>query len=502
MSIRLLLPLLAAWLCLPLVPLAAQNDSASEGAVPAEEAATDTEETEAAEVDDRTLVYILRIDEPITKALLYYLRRGVKEAADAEADMLIIDMNTPGGAGDAMQEIMDLIGKFEHQDQTYTYVNDEAISAGALIAASTRYIYFAPKGIMGSAAPVMSSGQDIPETLMLKVNSYMRAKLREVAERNGHRPSVFEAMIDSKYELKIGDEIIKPKDELLTLTASEALKEYGDPPEPLLSAGTVETVDALVEKVAGADARVVKFEPTGYEQVATYITYVAPILFSLGLVLGYLEFQTPGFGFFGGAAIVCLAIFFFGHYIAGLSSADESMIALLVFFLGALLIAVEIFLIPGTLLAGLTGAGLMLGALLWTMIDRFPGEAVIPSTAALETPMINLTLGVFLTIAGIAAVVAFAPRVVRKTGFEGADTLGSGRAMEAPANGETLSVGDTGEALTPLHPSGAALIGGRRVDVISEGRVVAKGAPVVVTRVEGMRVVVEPAAAAAPEAKA
>lgn len=436
------------------------------------------------------LVYVLRIDEQISEALLYYFRRGIKEAQSAEADVLILDMNTPGGRVDITEEMMDLLRKFEPHDQTYTYVNKDAISAGSFISCATKHIYFAPDGVMGAAAPVMGGGQDIPETMQLKVNSVLRAKIRATAEFNGHRAEVFEAMIDPAIELKIGDEVIKPEGEILTLTASEAAKTYGKPPTPLLSEGTVATVDELIEKVAGPDARVVKVEATGYEKIATYITFIAPVLFSAGLILGYLEMQTPGFGLFGTAAIVCLLVFFFGHYVAGLGGNE----AMLVFFLGVLLVAVEIFLLPGFIIFGVLGAGMMLGALLWSMIDRFPNESIIPSMEMLRLPLYNMGISLVLTVLGIGTIIALAPKVVRKTGFEGADTIGSGRgSTEAPAGGERLEVGATGEAITPLHPSGSVRFGEKLVDVVSDGRLIAKGTQVKISQVQGMEIVVVPA---------
>jgi len=454
-------------------------------------------ETEAADGEaKKPLVYVLNIDQPIFPALLIYFRRGLKEAAEAEADYLVLNMDTPGGRSDVMEEMMDLLHKFQPHDRTYTYVNPDALSAGALIACSTRHIYFAEQGIMGAAAAVTSSGEDIQETMRLKVTSAIRARIREVARNNHHRPEVFEAMIDENVELKIGDDVISPKGELLTLPASEAAETFGEPPTPLLSQGTYATLEELITHIAGPDAKTVTVESNGYEDTAYYLTLIGPALFSLGLILGYIEFQTPGFGIFGIGAILCLVVFFFGHYIAGLSGADETVIAFLVLLIGIALIAVEIFLLPGTLLPGLLGVTLMLGAVLWTMVDHFPGGPVVPTWGQLEMPLFNISLSILMTVFGIGLMMLLMPRVVRRTGFEGADTIGSGLGTGEPGGSATLEVGNTGTALTPLHPSGSALFNNNRVDVVSDGRLIAKGTPVRVTKIEGFRVVVEPEPAA------
>jgi membrane-bound serine protease (ClpP class) len=111
------------------------------------------------------------------------------------------------------------------------------MSAGAFISATTQEIWFAPMGVIGAARPVTSTGQDIDETMKLKIVSYLKARVRAISEGKGYRGQVISAMIDKDYELKIGDVVIKPKGELLSLTASEASKTYGDPPQPLLGGG-------------------------------------------------------------------------------------------------------------------------------------------------------------------------------------------------------------------------------------------------------------------------
>ena len=179
------------------------------------------------------------------KPNLYILRRALKDAITNDVDMVLLDMDTPGGRVDVTIEMMEMLAKFE--GITATFVNDDAISAGSFITAATQEIYFAPTGKIGASAVIMGGGQEVPETARLKIESYLRANIRAITEKYPLRSEVIRAMLDQDYELKIGDEVIKPAGELLTLTATEAIKEYGDPPTPLLGKAIYESVDELLD---------------------------------------------------------------------------------------------------------------------------------------------------------------------------------------------------------------------------------------------------------------
>ena len=198
-------------------------------------------------------VYVIPVREQIGSAILYIIRRGIKEAIDQKADVVILDMKTPGGALNTTLEIMEAIAKFP--GTTITFINDEAISAGAFISATTDEIWFAPGGIIGAAAPVSMGGQDVEATMRQKVVSYLKARIRSSSEGKGYRGEVISAMIDADYLLKIDDTLIKDKGELLSLTATEAAKVYGDPPKPLLSAGTARSIDDLLAQRFGPGER-------------------------------------------------------------------------------------------------------------------------------------------------------------------------------------------------------------------------------------------------------
>src|SRR5665213_2082549 len=173
-------------------------------------------------------------------------------------------------------------------------------------------------------------------------------------------------MIDADYELKMGDKIIKPKGELLSLTASEANKTYGEPPRALLGAGIAVDIPALLAKKYGAGNYEIKqFRVTWSEVLAQYLTQFRPILLGLGLLALLIEFKTPGFGVFGISGIALLAVVFLSNYVAGFSGHEP----LLIFAIGLLLLALEIFFFPGVAVVALLGIVLMLGSLVWAMAD-------------------------------------------------------------------------------------------------------------------------------------
>jgi membrane-bound serine protease (ClpP class) len=200
-----------------------------------------------------------------------------------------------------------------------------------------------------------------------------------------------------------------------------------------------------------------------------------------------MEFKAPGFGVAGILSIVCFGLFFFGHYIAGLTGFE----VIAVFALGALLVAAELFLFPGTAVLALVGTALMLGALLFAMIDRFPGDPWIPSVEQLLRPAVNLGIALILSVIVIALLARFFPSLPLFRRLVLASTESAGPALEVkPTSGLAVHPGMTGVARSILRPAGKAEIDGMLVDVVTEGEFLEAGASVRVLAVEGSRVVV------------
>jgi membrane-bound serine protease (ClpP class) len=428
-------------------------------------------------------VVVIPLRDQVAEPMFYILRRGLKEAIEAKADLVLLDLKTPGGALDVTFEMMEAIAKFP--GQTITYVNDEAISAGAFLSATTDEIWFSPQGVIGAAAPVQSTGADVEETMRLKITSYLKARIRAVTEGQGLRGQVISAMIDRDYELKVDGEVLKAKGDLLSLTATEAGKLYGTPPQPLLAAGIAADVDALLKQRFGTQAFTVKtLQVTWSEELAMWLQRISTLLLGLGIVALYIEFKTPGFGVFGATGIVLLSLVFLGNYAAGLSGHEP----MLVFIVGVLLVALEIFLFPGVVVAALTGTVLILGSLVWSMADLWPNEPiqVAWSGDAFVGPLTNLGAGFLLAAVLVLAVARFLPkgwffsRLAVAGAVEGSAQLAGGDPAEAPM--ADAVVGRTGVALTGLYPSGQVEVDGHSFAARLEIGAAPPGTRVVVRR--------------------
>jgi membrane-bound serine protease (ClpP class) len=424
-------------------------------------------------------VYVIPVHGQIGKPILYIVRRGLKEAIEQKADAVVLDMDTPGGEMGVTLEIMEALQKFP--GQTMAYVDKEAMSAGAFISAATEEIYFAPGSVIGAAAPVTSAGGDIDATMKEKLVSYMKGKVRAVSEGKGFRGEVVSAMIDSDYELKIGDTVIKAKGGLLTLTATEAMKAYGDPPHALLGAGIAKDVDTLLAQKFGAGHFTVRqFKVTWSEDLAQYLTAIAPLLLGVGMLALFIEFKMPGHGWIGGIGVLLLALVFFGHHIAGLSGHEP----VLFFAVGLLMLAVEIFFFPGVFVLAAAGIILMLGSLLWAMADIWPNEPFSVSGVAFVQPLGSLGLGLAIAVGAGAALLRYLPKgwvwdklVVTSTVAAAAQSAGLAPTV---AGGLDALIGHRGIAATALRPGGQVEVEGRRFEAKVEVGAIDMGAPVVV----------------------
>jgi len=443
--------------------------------------------------DDRQAkVYVVPVRDDIMPPILYVIRRGVKDAMEAEADCLIFDMETNGGRVDITEDIFDIIGKF--RGETVTYVNKDAYSAGAFIAVATQKIYMAPQSVIGAAAPIMMGPtggvSEMPSTMEVKINSAIRAKIRTQAEKNGYAVDVIEAMVDKTKKLERDKKIICQEGDILTLTNLEAEAKYGEAKTPLLSSGTVESIDSLINELGYAGAQRVDIEPLGAEELGTWINAISPLLLLIGIIGLYIEFKTPGFGVFGAIGIAALVVYFFGGYVSGLAGIEW----VAVFVLGVVLVAVELFWFSGTLIIGMVGVVCMLVALVMGMTDIYPdmpwfptGEGKGDSMPQVEgidfalpdfsKPIRDLMIAFVLSIPVIWALAKYLPQTAFFARFasEAASGVESVAALAAEVDSR---LGQVGEATTPLHPGGKAMFGDDMCTVVTQGEMIAVGAQV------------------------
>ena len=434
-------------------------------------------------------VVVVPLQGEVSESMFLFLRRMQKAAEAAGASAFVLDMNTYGGRLDSAEKITNLL----HQAKipTYTFINTNAGSAGALIALATKNIYMAPVSAIGAAAPVLSSGEDLSATAKEKTISYWSALIRGSAMRNGHNPDIGEAFMNKDKEVKIGERVVHAKGTLLTLNAQEASEMIDG--KPLLARGVADSIGDLVRK-AELKGNVATLKPAGFERLAFWITALAPLLLLGGMIGLYLEFKIPGAGLPGIFAAVCFALFFLGHYFAGL--AGWEVVAL--FVVGVVLVLAEIFVFAHTtILVGVVGVFLMLGALLWAMIDRYPGQRFLPTAQMLHVPLLNLVVALIATAIVGVILARYLPRTSVYRRFVLSADIPSGPSLAAVPKefgaAYDVSPGTAGTALTTLRPSGKARFGDHVVDVVTEGDFIAAETPVSIVSTDGMRVVVKAA---------
>jgi membrane-bound serine protease (ClpP class) len=432
-------------------------------------------------------VVVVPLHGEISGSLAAFLRRAEKEAENRGASAIIFEMDTYGGRLDSAEEMTTVLNRATIP--TYTFINTNAGSAGSIVALATRFIYMAPVSAIGAAAPVLASGEELSATMRDKTISYWSALIRSSASRNGHNPDIGEAFMNKEKEVKIGDRVLHAKGTLLTLNAQEATEQIAG--KTVLAAGIVESVAELTRK-AGLKGNVVSLNPTGFEKLALWVTALAPLLLLGGIIGAYLEFKIPGASLPGILAAICFALFFLGHYLAGL--AGWEVVAL--FAVGLTLVLIEIlFFAHSTIIVGVVGVFLMVGSILWAMIDRYPGEDFIPTAQMLALPLMNLMIALIASGLVIMLLARYLPKTSLYRRFALLTTNPPGPSLssghrEFATSAVTLIPGAQGTALSILRPSGKARFDNHTVDVVTEGDFIPPNTLITVVQADGMRVVV------------
>jgi membrane-bound serine protease (ClpP class) len=416
------------------------------------------------------LVYRVPVTGVIELGLAPFIERSIAEATEAGAHAVILDIDTPGGRVDAAERIADAVRDTEMP--VYALVNRRAFSAGALISLATRQIFMLPGSVVGAATPVDGTGTKAPE----KIVSAMRSEMRALAEERGLDPRVAEAMVDEDIEL----EGVTVAGSLLTLTTAEAVG--------LGYAVEVATFDDLLETIGAGGAEVHTMGVNWAEQIVRFLSHpvVAPFLLSIGFLGLIIEIKTPGFGVGGAVGIAALSAFFGSHLILGLAGWED----VLIFGVGAVLLALEIFLIPGFGIAGLLGMAGVIGGLFLSLLGGYP---TVPEMAQAGGVITTALLVVIITGWALLRRLPGSHRLARRGIF-----LLSRTTRDTGYTSQTMRpelVGVEGVALTDLRPTGVGLFGDEHVDVVSDSGWVEEGTPIRILASEGYRHVVRPIAA-------
>ena len=411
------------------------------------------------------VVYVVPVNGVIELGIAPFVARALAEAEASGARAAVLELETPGGRVDAAQRIVSTVEAAEIP--VLAYVNQRALSAGAMIALSADAVYMRDGALMGAATPVTGEGQKAPE----KIVSAMRAEMRALAERRGLDPAVAEAMVDESIAV---DGVVEAG-KLLTLTTEEA--------EAIGYAESVADFEEVL-RLAGISAdRVVEAEINWAEGVVRFLTHpvVAPFLLSLGFLGLLVEIKTPTFGLAGAAGGIALALFFGGHYLVGLAGMEE----IILLIAGIVLLGVEAFIVPGFGIFGILGIGGILGGIYLSLVGSLSTLADYSQAAMI------LSASVLIVLVSAWALLRTLPsntRLQRSGILLGEDTGRDVGYLSASVR-EDL-VGQKGIAVTDLRPAGVGKFGTERVDIVAEEGWLTAGTGIEIIRAEGYRHVV------------
>lgn len=399
-------------------------------------------------------VWEIRFNGEVSPSQSRWLANAYQEAEENQADAVYLILDTLGGRVDSALEMSKTISSID----TIVLVDGGAISAGALMALSGSEMYMTAGSTIGGAEPQIGGERADEKTV-----SVWSAELASQAEKNGRDPLIARAMADDTIVI----EGLVEEGKLLTLTAEEALKYE-------MTDGVYRSdLDLRADKnlnIIGSTGK------TTINYVTDFLTTaaVSTILLMIGIAGILIELFTPGFGIPGGIGIAALGLYFGGGILAGISGWE----AALLFIIGLALLLVEVFIIPGFGIAGVLGLAALFGSIFLSTPD--------PSTAVQSLVIAIIGAAVLIFI-----VFRFTPgrKVFKRLVLDMEETPEKG--YVAAKQGLVSLIGMQGIAKTTLRPSGTAEFDDAFVDVVTSGEYIEEGTPIVVTNVEGMRVIVK-----------
>ncbi len=464
-------------------------------------------------------------DEAISESTWIYINTALAEYKKQKPAAIILELNSPGGEVFAAERISDALKEMDTQYgiPIICYIDNWAISAGALIAYSSRYIVCSRDASMGAAEPIQVGAEGKPETASEKVNSALRADFANHAKFFGRNPYIAEAMVDKDIilverdgkiikvdEVKPSDIVISPKGKLLTLDAEQMIQ-YGVAdmqinPErlPLL---TLEEEESGIYPLSKSPLRQIPYfsEIEGIEIHEFQMNWqtkflallatpqVSSLLFMILLVSLYVEISSGGFGVAGAVALISLFLVLLSSFALEAITLFEPIV--LVF--GVILVALEIFFFPTLGILGVIGALFILMGLAGMLLPglasvsyhehslNIAGEYVLSRLAWISAAFLVASVIILLLSKYMWPKFGLAKRLVLS------DDMRSKELTSKEMNEPLLAVGELAVVTSALRPAGRVQAKEREFDAVSIGTFITEGTKVKVIRIEGAKVVVE-----------
>ena len=442
---------------------------------------------------EKKKVLVGKIDNNIDPRTNRYSKLLLEEASENDYDIVVIEMDTYGGAVNDADDIRTRILDFEIP--IYVWINKDAASAGALISIACDSIYMSSGASIGAATVVTGDGTQAPD----KYQSYMRSIMRSTAEAKGRDPKIAEAMVDEDIEV----DSISMEGKVITFSTKEAIK-YG------FCDAELNSVVEIMERQGIEDYEITKFELGSTEDIISF--FLNPVVSSILilLILGglYFELQTPGIGFPIIASITALILYLVPYYLNGVAENWE----IIMFFVGVILIMLEVFVIPGFGIFGITGLFTSIDSLILIMLEVFviPGFGIFGITGlftsigslilimlnndmfdftfVLSKDLVSSSLSVLISVFSFLLILLFGGIKLTDTkAFKNialAETQDISKGYISNKYSDDI-VGKKGKSFTVLRPSGKVIINDMIYDAATEGEFIEKNKNIIVINSEG-----------------
>ena len=452
---------------------------------------------------------------PLSGALL---KRKFAQAVESGADVIVLDINSPGGFTSVTFELMDMVLDAEGVE-TVAFIEKDAISGAALMALACDKIIMLPDARMGDAGEIVMGADGAFRYTEAKSRSVLAQKVRDTARATGRPVALAEKMVDKDMVVFRATHRTSGETRYVSDKEWESMEDAADwqKGKPVREAGkemffttngrrgvelgmasqTIDSRDQLAEAI-GAREPIRIMERTWIDTLVLILNsgFVTFLLIAVGLIALTIEFGAPGFGVGGLISILCFSLFFWSRFLGGTSGWLEVTL----FLVGLIFIGCELFVIPGFGVAGIGGISLVMGSLV--MASR---RFLIPEN---NEQLVALGYDVMTVVGAFAAFIAALlllsnyigdiPGLSRLTlkppvAIEGATATAAADVGGDLAPGwQRVEVGDVGEAISPLRPSGKMQVDEFAIDVVTEGEFVDAGNRVKVVGKQGARVIVRP----------
>ena len=406
-----------------------------------------------------------KIDDNIDPRTNRYTKLLLEEASKSEYDIVVIEMDTYGGAVNDADDIRTRILDFNKP--IYVWINKDAASAGALISIACDSIYMSSGASIGAATVVTGDGAQAPD----KYQSYMRSIMRSTAEAKGRDPKIAEAMVDED----ISVDSVSMEGKVITFSTKEAIK-YG------FCDAELNSVDEILVRQGIENYDITEFELGSAEGIISF--FLNPIVSSILilLILGglYFELQTPGIGFPIMASVTALILYLVPYYLNGVAENWE----IVLFFVGIVLIAIEVFIIPGFGVFGVFGLFTSIGSLILIMLNN----DFFDFTFVLSKDLVSSSLSVLISVLSFLLLVLFGgvkitdTKAFKKIALE--ETQESSKGFISKKYSDEL-IGVKGKSFSVLRPSGKIIINEKIYDASTNGEFIEKNKNVEVISNEG-----------------